>query len=414
MIPTDGTRPLVSAIIPTRNRAALLRETLDSVTSQTGQGDLFDLETIVVDDASTDDTPAVVGAYPVRYIRHEVNRGVGGARNTGIAASRGQYVAFLDDDDVWLPTKVTAVVQAFGRVPADVVYHWWQHMDASGRPLPRIRRPTYQGDVYRALLAADFLSPCSVAIKRECLERVGGFDATLRQNEDWDLWLRLARHYSFGYIPEVLTRIRRLPGSLSGNLDEQLRGAEATLNKAFAADPAIGDAKNASFRDLYRVFAGAYLARGNRQRSVLVLAQSVRLQREQLVRPGYCFALANAVLRAAMDLAPDTRPAMTRKVAGVFVDAFRQALEGPDVPADARDQRRAIWGTLWVALSWFHALRARQWGPAFHCLVQSVRVNPLGLPEIAYRTCRGGLRVVMTRASLGVPVKTSDGAGRQR
>ncbi|HYM68437.1 MAG TPA: glycosyltransferase, partial [bacterium] len=382
MMRTEGKRPLVSAIIPTRNRSALLRETLDSVTSQTGQGVLFDLEAIVVDDASTDDTPAVVSAYPVRYIRHEVNRGVSGARNTGIAASRGQYVAFLDDDDVWLPTKVAAVVQAFGRLPADVVYHWWQHMDASGRPLSRIRQPTYQGDVYRALLAADFLSPCSVAIKRECLERVGGFDAALRQNEDWDLWLRLARHYSFGYIPEVLTRIRRLSGSLSGNLDEQLRCAEATLNKAFAADPAIQDAKNASFHDLYRVFAGAYLTRGNRQRSAFVLAGSVRLQLGELARPGYYFALASAVLRAATDPAPATRPAMTREVAGVVVDAFRQVLESSDVPADARAQRRVIWGNLWFALSWFHALRARQWGRALHCLARSVWANPLGLPEM--------------------------------
>src|SRR5262249_34191650 len=103
-------RPLVSAILTTYSRPELLHEALDSVYAQEGQGDIFDLEAVVVDDASPNDARAIVARYQAKYIRHRVNRGLAAARNTGIAATAGAYVAFLDDDDLWLPAKLRSQV----------------------------------------------------------------------------------------------------------------------------------------------------------------------------------------------------------------------------------------------------------------------------------------------------------------
>jgi glycosyltransferase involved in cell wall biosynthesis len=129
-------RPLVSVIIPTHNRSSLLCEALASVMEQEGRGELFELETIVVDDASTDDTRRVAAEYPVRYIRHPTNLGLSAARNSGIAEARGRYVAFLDDDDLWLPHRLQVQLPVMEAHPeVDLVYSTYlARLD--GTPLP--------------------------------------------------------------------------------------------------------------------------------------------------------------------------------------------------------------------------------------------------------------------------------------
>ena len=124
-------KPLVSVVIPTYNRAALLADALASVDAQVGTGSLFEVEIVVVDDASSDETAAVVQRHPsVRYIRHSTNRGGSAARNTGIAASTGSLIAFLDDDDLWLPNKLALQVPVLQAHPeAGGVY---SHMRVSG------------------------------------------------------------------------------------------------------------------------------------------------------------------------------------------------------------------------------------------------------------------------------------------
>lgn len=119
-----STRPSVTAIIPTHNRAELLRDALDSIFAQEGRGQQFDLDVVVVDDASTDHTPQVVSQYPeARSVRLPVNQGVSAARNAGIDRSSGTYLAFLDDDDVWLPRKLSSQVAALEAHPeAGVAY----------------------------------------------------------------------------------------------------------------------------------------------------------------------------------------------------------------------------------------------------------------------------------------------------
>ncbi len=198
-------RPLVSAIVTTYNRSALLREALDSVMGVLGQGDTFDLETIVVDDASTDDTEAVVARYPARYIRNPVNRGLSASRNIGIAASRGKYVAFLDDDDVWLPQRFRAQVAALEAHPEVGVAYSPCLSTVDGVPLPDGPAGAFEGpsgDVFRALLLrGNFLSGSvlGVLVRRSAFELAGQFRAL--GIEDYEMWLRLARHVPFVCIP---------------------------------------------------------------------------------------------------------------------------------------------------------------------------------------------------------------------
>jgi glycosyltransferase involved in cell wall biosynthesis len=206
---TSKQRPVISAVIPTYNRSALLREALDSVMSQEGQGDLFDLETIVVDDASTDDTPSVVARYPVQYIRHLTNRGLSAARNTGLAASRGQFVAFLDDDDLWLPHRMRVQIPVMESHPdAGVVYRQMiLIVDGVEQPVNRSMRPS--GDVFkRLLLTGNFVgSVLTILVRRTALDRVGGFFG--EGFEDDDMWLRLARYFPFVFVPEPVA-VRRV------------------------------------------------------------------------------------------------------------------------------------------------------------------------------------------------------------
>lgn len=202
-----GVRPLVSAIITTYTHADSLGEALDSVYAQEGQGSLFDLEVIVVDDASTHDTPGIVARFPATYIRHRVNRGVAAARNTGIGASRGQYLAFLDDDDLWLPWRLRIQVPVMESDP-DVGLVYGSRRSAG----PSWIGPS--GRVFEALLTGNFVPGTTVLVRRAALAKAGYFDEDLRAAEDYDMWLRVAYYFPFKFVPGRFGIYRK---SLRGN-----------------------------------------------------------------------------------------------------------------------------------------------------------------------------------------------------
>src|SRR5258708_2992648 len=197
-------RPEVSVIIPTRNRAPLLARALDSVFSQEGLGDQFDLEAIVVDDGSTDATTAVVREYAqVRYLRLSTPGGASGGRNGGIKASRGAYICFLDDDDVWLPGRLKLQIPVLERHPeAGAVYSQVFHT-LTGTAYPQSSRAV-SGWIFDTLLSGNLFAVHSVLIRREALERTGYFDETLSIYEDWDLWLRLSFNFPFIFVPGLI------------------------------------------------------------------------------------------------------------------------------------------------------------------------------------------------------------------
>lgn len=187
--------PLVSVVIPTHDRATILPRAITSVLAQTHA----DLELIVVDDASTDDTQDRLAAYDddrVRVIRRTRRSGGASApRSDGMAEARGDWIAFLDSDDEWLPHKLTAQLEAASADTA-LVYSRIREVHLDGEvtlfPSPQhlTRLPT--GDVTGALLGANFVATSTMMIARAWADRVGGFDARLPGSEDWEWCLRVA------------------------------------------------------------------------------------------------------------------------------------------------------------------------------------------------------------------------------
>jgi glycosyltransferase involved in cell wall biosynthesis len=184
--------PLVSVVVPTHNRARLLKRTLRSILDQR----VSDLEVIVVDDGSADETASLAAGADtrVRVLRNAVPSGVSAARNRGIAAARGGWVAFCDDDDLWSPDKLARQLLAAEHYRTNWAYAGDVNVDdglhvLSGGPPP---------DAEAVLALLPRWNPLSsggsnVIVRTETLTAVGGFDPGLRRTEDWDLWIRLAR-----------------------------------------------------------------------------------------------------------------------------------------------------------------------------------------------------------------------------
>lgn len=196
-------RPLVSVVIPTRNRLARVTNAIDSVLAQDGVGQEFDVEIIVVDDASTDATQATMERHPrIRYLRLDQNRGASVARNNGIRAARGAYVALLDDDDTWLPHRLAAHVPVLEAQPhIGVVYGQIIVKDAGREQLwPDARRaPT--GFAFPSLVQQEYVLPSHALIRRDSFGVVGLFDEALGTMEHFEMFLRLSFHVPFAFVP---------------------------------------------------------------------------------------------------------------------------------------------------------------------------------------------------------------------
>ncbi len=210
--------PSVSIIIPTYNRADLICETLESIFAQT----FCDYEIIVVDDGSDQDIPATIttAGHPINYQRID-HAGQGAARNIGMHLAQGQYVTFLDSDDLWAPPFLKKMTAALADNPlAGWVYCDYSTFDEQGELHPAYLPPAQKicGNLFAALLEGNFLCVGGLLFRRECFATVGGFDPELPPVEDWDLWLRVARQYDAVYVDEPLVRIRQNPTHASRNL----------------------------------------------------------------------------------------------------------------------------------------------------------------------------------------------------
>jgi glycosyltransferase involved in cell wall biosynthesis len=217
--------PKVSIIIPAYNAEAYVKEAVDSALAQTYKN----REVIVVDDGSTDGTKKVLEPYIARkeiiYILQS-NKGLAGARNTGTRAAKGEYIALLDSDDIFLPEKVAEQVAALeSRPDFAVCYCGLIHFTdppagrAGSEPKRFYHHRFYypSGDIFEPLLRRQFVNPLSVLARREVFEKYGYFDEALRRSEDWDLWLRWAHAgVKFYYLDKILAEYRmRSVGNLS-------------------------------------------------------------------------------------------------------------------------------------------------------------------------------------------------------
>jgi len=226
--------PTVSVVIPVFNRPAALRRAIDSVLGQTFQ----DFEILVIDDGSTDHTAASVAEVTdprIRLLRHERNRGGSAARNSGIRASSAPYVAFLDSDDAWLPTKLQRQLEVFERSKNEhlaLVYTGAEWVFPDGRV--RWHIPSRELDLTRALLTENVVGETSVGmVRRNALEAIGGFDESLPSCQDMDLWLRISEQFEANVVPEALVRVMKTDKGdrISTNVVHALRGRELFCKK---------------------------------------------------------------------------------------------------------------------------------------------------------------------------------------
>jgi glycosyltransferase involved in cell wall biosynthesis len=192
-----------AVILPTYNRADWLEESIRSVLAQT----VSDFQLWVVDDGSTDQTPAALERFAGRIhaIRLEQNRGVAFARNTAIRASKSRWVAFLDSDDLWRPTRLERQLALARERPEAVLIHTEETWIRDGAPLKQLPRHAKSGgDIFRRSLRLVLVSPSSALIRRDVLDEIGLFNEALPAAEDYDLWLRILCRHPAHFVDEPL------------------------------------------------------------------------------------------------------------------------------------------------------------------------------------------------------------------
>jgi len=290
--------PQVSVVIPTRSRSGLLALTLRAVLRQHD----VDLEVVVVDDGSTDDTAAMVTGLEdgrLRLLRHDRSRGVSAARNTGIGAARGGWVAFCDDDDLWAPDKLALQLKAAARDGRHWVYAGDVEIDdrlrvVAGAPPAPPERVVEQLNRHNAVPAG----ASNVIVRSGSLARCGPFDNQLANNEDWDMWLRLARLGPPAWVPQPLVALRQHAGNASWNMARMLQELQVIERRyGIAADRAAH----------YRWAAWVALRGGRRGEALRYYTQAVgcgdlrSLGRAVLAvaRPGTANRRANRLTRLA-------------------------------------------------------------------------------------------------------------------
>lgn len=267
---------LISVVIPTYNRAHLLASAIDSILNQTYRN----LEIVIVDDGSTDNTRELVRDLTdprIRYI-YQDNRGVAAALNTGWRAARAELIGRLDSDDLWLPTLLAKLVPFLeADASVGVVYARAQGMDEHGRPLAQLvgAPEKYPGRTLVSLLYGDFVSPMAVLYRRSAIERIGGYDESLMANEDWDVWIRMAEQYKFVYVPQILARYRfhshNLTRSDSLRVQRLMQDRVRVLGKFFARSnvpPEARDVEPLAFANLHADLAIRHLT-GRRWRAAI-------------------------------------------------------------------------------------------------------------------------------------------------
>ena len=274
--------PSISVVIPAHNSASTIATCLDSVLMQT----YLPTEILIVDDASQDDTVAAIEnwrkatGHAVQCIRMEQNGGPAAARNAGLQASSGEWIAFLDADDAWLPWRLSTQMEILRAYP-DTVLLCGQTISLQEGQTDDIHPPRESPTPHRLtlqeLLAHNPVATSTVLARRDTLMNAKGFDTAFRGPEDYDLWLRMVAAGTCHYVPLPLTRYRATVGSLS--MDDRLFLPQVlrVLDKAFAPDGVLAPYRRFRYRAKAEQFTSAsWMAynRGDRRRAVTLLLRS--------------------------------------------------------------------------------------------------------------------------------------------
>ncbi len=227
----------ISVIIPSYNRAYLISRAVGSVLNQTFR----DFELIVVDDCSTDNTVEVVKSFNdkrIRYIRHEKNKGGSSARNTGIKLAKGEYIAFLDSDDEWLPEKIEQQIKILEDTSTNVgvVHTEFFIKEPDGKThIAHKNVPVKERNIHRQLLEVEgsFVATPTIFIRKICFDKVGMFDENLTRLQDWELMIRISEYFEFIFIDTPLVKVHITDNSISMNQEAYCQSKELILEKHY-------------------------------------------------------------------------------------------------------------------------------------------------------------------------------------
>ncbi|HQZ82453.1 MAG TPA: glycosyltransferase family A protein [Pyrinomonadaceae bacterium] len=255
----------VSVIIPTYNYGRFIGEAIESVLAQTCPP----AEIIVVDDGSTDGTAEVVAAFGdrVRYIRQE-NSGVSAARNRGVASSSGEFIAFLDADDIWEPTKLEKQLAKFAEDRGiGLVHCGMREFDSETGATIATHLDGLEGSVWRELILWEgptIIGPGgTIVVSRQALDEVGGFDTRLKNGEDWEFCVRVARRFKVGFVPALLVDYRSHGTNATNNIAEMERSTLIAWNEVFTdGGTDLRPLRRRSFGRLHKVLAGSFRQNG--------------------------------------------------------------------------------------------------------------------------------------------------------
>ena len=229
--------PVISVVIPVYNGEHTILNTIASIQQQT----FSDFEIIVIDDGSTDGTVERVNTVqdPRLKVFSYSNGGLPVARNRGISRSTGEFITFIDADDLWTPDKLELQLAALRQHPeAGLVYSWTASMDETGENFYPGISASYEGNVYPQLLLTNFIASGSNAmLRRDVIDAVGEFDAELRSCEDWEYWLRIAARWPFAVVRKPQILYRQTSGAMSSKVEVMEKYYLIVLERAFAAAP---------------------------------------------------------------------------------------------------------------------------------------------------------------------------------
>ena len=267
----SNNKPFISVIIPVYNGEKTIRETIDSVLNQT----YSNLEIIVINDGSLDLTLNVI--YTIKDSRVKVfsyeKSGVSISRNRGIERASGQFISFLDADDIWTPEKLEEQLKALQTNPqASVAYSWVDYIDENGDFFRHGNHITMNGNAYEQMLIQNILENGSnPLIRRQALINIGNFDQSLKFAEDWDMWLRLASRYNFVTVPYAHVLYRTSSYSVSTNVLEMEKFSLEFIEKAFNQAPAsLQYLKRKSLTNLYHYLTFKSLESPSGQKNAII------------------------------------------------------------------------------------------------------------------------------------------------
>ena len=276
----------VSIIIPAYNSARFLRAAIESALRQTRPA----LEVIVVDDGSTDETSEILEQFGDRIcVQHQENRGPAAARNTGISAARGDFLLFLDSDDVLLPACVELQLARFEAEPSlGLVHSDVEFVDPEGT-LVRVADQGLEGRIARELLLLErpviSSAGSGIMVPRRVAEEVGGFDDRLRASEDWDFCYRIASRYPVGRVAQTLLHYTVRQDGLHFDISKMERGMLLAFEKAFStSDPGVQSLRARAYGRLHLILAGCYFQARQPARVMTHLVKSARYDFRQLAR----------------------------------------------------------------------------------------------------------------------------------